>query len=510
MKFTLKKKYLFGNSGLWVLAWAMIFSFSTESMGQQLEAMKPVQDPAAKFIDAKKLQLTGQRDKAIEAFETLYKADRQNDAVAFELAKLYDDKSDVLLTRKYIESALRSSPDNLYYNDFYAHFLFKTEEYEKVFKPLDILLQNYKDDLSYIDLGLDAAIRLKDKAAGNKYLGILLEHYGKSEKALTRTFEYYDQTADPRAESVLLELTDRYASNKSYLKLLASWYASHQQKDRSIETYRKVLEIDPNDTDANLVVLETSQKTEEQGIAYLRSLFPLIKNPSIDLDAKIRELLPFLRQASQQRDSALILALSDAGEQLILVHPTEAKAHAFYADVLWNGGQAQNAVRQYEKTLDLDDTNWEIWEQLMSIYLQNEDNVKLESKAYEAYDLFPNQVLAYYFYGKALINNKKAAEAIEVANEGSLVAAGNATALSKLETVKAESALLQQKPEVAKKSIDLALQYSQNQNPMAVKLLGDYLNQTGAREEAQKAWKQAMDMGYQFSKEQLFMRGIRN
>lgn len=478
--------------------------------GQRMDAAKPEPDPDARFIDAKGLQLTGQNDKAITAFEAIYKVDRLNDAVAFELAKLYDQKSDVLLTRKYIESAIRNAPNNLYYNDFYARFLFKTEEFDKVEGTLDILLKAYPDDLKYIDLGIDVSIRLKDKKMGEKFLSILRQQYGMSEKALTRTFEYYDQTNDPRTEKSLIELTSRYASNKDYFKLLASWYAAHGQKEKSIQTYRQVLDIDPNDTDANLVVLETSKKTEEQGTAYLRSLLPLIKNPSIDIDAKIKELLPFLKEAALNKDSILISALKDAGENMCLVHPKEAKAHALYADILFNANQVQNAVKQYEKTLELDDRNWEIWEQLLSIYLQSEDYQKMSAKAYAAYDLFPNKPMAYFFYGKALNENQKPAEALEVANEGIMVAAGNSTDLSKLETIRAESYLKQQKPDLAKKSIDAAMNWSNKQNPVAFKLLGDYFELTGSKEEAVKAWKTAVDMGYVSSKEQLNLRGIKN
>ena len=478
--------------------------------GQRMDPAKPEADPDARFIDAKGLQLTGQNDKAIAAFEAIYKVDRLNDVVAFELAKLYDQKNDVLLTRKYIESAIRNAPTNLYYNDFYASFLFKTEEFDKVSGPLDILLNAYPDDLKYLDLGLDASIRLRDKKMGEKYISILSQQYGMSEKALTRTFEYYDQINDSRAEKSLLELTSRYASNKDYLKLLASWYASHGQKDKSIQTYRKVLEMDPNDTDANLVVLETSKKTEEQGTAYLRSLLPLIKNPSIDIDAKIKELLPFLKEAALNKDSILISALKDAGENICLVHPKEAKAHALYADILFNANQLQNAVKQYEKTLELDDTNWEIWEQLLSIYLQSEEYQKMNVKAYVAYDLFPNKPMAYFFYSKSLNENQKPTEALEVANEGIMVAGGNSTDLSKLETIRAEAYLKQLKPEMAKKSIDAALNWSNKQNPVAFKLLGDYFELTGAKEEAEKAWKTAIDMGYVSSKEQLNLRGVKN
>lgn len=487
----------------------IIMMITIAVQGQQAGSEKPEVDPYAKFIDAKKLALTGQPEKAITAFEAIYKSDRLNDAVAFELAKLYEAKGDVLLSRKYIESALRNSPQNIYYNDFYTSFLFKTEEFEKVEAPLEILLTKYPDDLRYLDMGIDAAISLKNKKLGEAYLARLSQQYGKSEKALTRIFEYYDQTKDPRAEASLLEITDRFSTNKSYLKMLASWYAKENKRDKSIEAYRKVLQLDPNDTDANLVVLETSNKTEEQGLAYVRSLMPLIKNTSIDLDAKIKELMPFLKEVAQNKDSSLITALKEIGENLTLAHPREAKAHAFYADALLNAGLTSNAVKQYEKTLELNDTNFDIWEQLMNLYIQRADYQKFESVAYKAYDLFPNKPMAYFFYGKALISNNKAQDALEISDEGLMVSSGNGLFISKLETIKAEAFLSQKKTDQAKLSIDKAMESSNKQNPIAFKLLGDYLEQTGDHAEAVKAWQTASNMGYVTLQQELFMRGIK-
>ncbi len=477
--------------------------------GQQI--VPPQQEkasPETKYIEAKKLQMIGQLDRAIEAFETLYKEDRQNDVVAFDLAKAYDAKGDVLLTRKYIESALKNKPENIWYNDFYASFLLKADEYRTAIGPLDFLITSNPLEIKYHDMAIEASIGLKDKVLGQKYIDQLKNIFGTSERVLTRTFEYYDVTNDERALTTANDLILKYPNNKNYLKLKARWLNQHNRKEEAIAVFKEVLRVDPNDTDANLVVLETTNKTDEKGNAYLRSLLPIIKNSNIDIDNKVKELIPFLKEMALNNDTSLVAALLELGEKLTLTHPKEAKAHAFYADVLYNAGQDQNAISQYEKTLSLDDTNFKVWEQLLALCASLDQKEKSLKYSYEAYDLFPNQAPAYLYYAKSLISGNKIDEAIGILTEGGLVAAGNKVIQSKMETTKAEAYLKVSKFDLAKSAVDKALALSENKNALAYEVLGDYYSLTNKPEDAKNAYLKSQTLGNVGIKEKLFMRGI--
>ena len=482
---------------------------SLSLQGQQV--LPPQQEkasPETKYIEAKKLQMIGQLDRAIEAFEALYKEDRQNDVVAFDLARAYDVKGDVLLTRKYIESALKNKPENVWYNDFYATFLLKADEYRTAITPLDLLIAANPLEIKYYDMAIEASIGLKDKALGQKYLDQLKNKFGTSERVLTRMFEYFDVSNDERALNTANDLIAKYPNDKNYLKLKARWLNQHNRKAEAIAVFKEVLVLDPNDTDANLVVLETTNKTDEKGNAYLRSLLPIIKNSNIDIDNKVKELIPFLKEMALNNDTSLVAALLELGKKLTLTHPKEAKAHAFYADVLYNAGQDQNAIAQYEKTLTLDDTNFKVWEQLLALCSTLDLKEKSLKYSYAAYDLFPNQASAYLYYAKSLISDNKMDDAIEILNEGGLVAAGNKVVQSKMETAKAQAYLKGSKFEQAKAAVDKALTLSENKNALAYEVLGDYFYLTNKPEDAKNAYLKSQTLGNVGIKEKLFMRGI--
>ena len=190
------------------------------------------------FIEAKKLQLIGQLDRAIESFESIYKENRQNDAVAFELAKAYDDKGDVLLTRKYIESAIKANPENIWYNDFYAGFLLKTDELAAAKSPIAFLVAKAPNELKYYDMAIGMSLDLNDASLGQQYIILLRENFGNTEPALTRIFEYYDASKDARALGIVNELIAKYPANKNYLKLKGRWLQQNGRKEEGIGVFK--------------------------------------------------------------------------------------------------------------------------------------------------------------------------------------------------------------------------------------------------------------------------------
>ena len=79
-------------------------------------------DPEEKFTNAQREMLIGRPDKAISIYEELYRENRENAAVAFELAKAYYQKKDLLLTEKYAKLATEKAPTNRWMAAFLLPF----------------------------------------------------------------------------------------------------------------------------------------------------------------------------------------------------------------------------------------------------------------------------------------------------------------------------------------------------------------------------------------------------
>ena len=98
---------------------------------------------------------------------------------------------------------------------------------------------------------------------------------------------------------------------------------------------------------------------------------------------------------------------------LVKTHPKEAKAYTIYADFLYQEKKLEGAKENYLKAIELDDSKLPIWNQLMFIESELQDNEALLRDSKKALDLFPNQPLFYFFYGATNLQKKEYKEAVE-------------------------------------------------------------------------------------------------
>jgi tetratricopeptide (TPR) repeat protein len=182
-------------------------------------------------------------------------------------------------------------------------------------------------------------------------------------------------------------------------------------------------------------------------------------------------------------------------DKLVIAHPNDAKAHAIYGDVLMNNDNVTAAIRQYEKTLSLNDRNFMVWEQLMYGLEIVENYDEMARVSTNAIDLFPNQAISYYFNGKALTAKNDFKKAMSSLDEASLISSGNVSIESRVQTVKGEIYLKQKNYTKAMESADQAITLSKQKNSMAYELKGDIYKEQNDLKKAAIAWQSSKDLG---------------
>jgi tetratricopeptide (TPR) repeat protein len=139
----------------------------------------------------------------------------------------------------------------------------------------------------------------------------------------------------------------------------------------------------------------------------------VFKNPSLNIDAKIRMVFPYLN-AFQQNDTTKKAEALELCKIMAETHSEQAKAHAMYADFLYQDGQDSLALQVYETALELDKSVYEVWQQTFFIRNDLKQFEALIKVTEQTIELFPNKPLPYLFNGIAksqLKQYKAAAEA---------------------------------------------------------------------------------------------------
>jgi tetratricopeptide (TPR) repeat protein len=448
-----------------------------------------------RFINAKLLSVSGKKQEAIKLLDTLRKENPGDAAIYFELAKLYRDLKDFQQTETYLNDAVRLAPENIQVRVMEAELEEAQGNYNDaanvlakicLMVPKNPVYYQWKTDLHLKDSDIPGALQtLNDEEL----------QIGFREKTVLRKAEILEKAEKlSEAIKILESLNERFPGEKKYLRTIINYLHANNKVSETTPYLKRILAIDPNDADAKLglILLENKKLSKDD---YLTTLIPLINNPEVPIDVKIKELLPFISEQSFSGDTSLVRPMISLCDQLVQVHPKEAKAHAIYADILKNSGNLEAAVRQYNKTLELSRKNFLVWEQLMFCLYSLNDTEQLLGRSLEVMDFFPNQPIPYWFAAEAYISMQMMEKATSMLEEASLIAAGNPEIESRIFMSKAKMAFLIKDLNGAEVAALESYRISNARNSMAAELLGDIYFEKKQSDLAKQYWKSALESG---------------
>jgi tetratricopeptide (TPR) repeat protein len=130
---------------------------------------------------------------------------------------------------------------------------------------------------------------------------------------------------------------------------------------------------------------------------YFLLLQQCMDSKGIEPEEKIALLIPVLQMNT--KDEALQNKLIGYGKNMVEASPEDGKAITYYAAMLMNARQYDNALIQYEKLLKKNPNQFDNWQQILILYSQQEKYDSVISFSKKAMDYFPNQAIVYYMNG---------------------------------------------------------------------------------------------------------------
>lgn len=374
------------------------------------------------FLDANLQKIMGNEEKAIEAFEGILETYPDYPAAAFELSRLYQQADRMEEALKMAAIAVDGEADNKWYKvqlaDLYTEDgqqLAAIELYEALIEREPLRQELYfRQAFFYVKAG--------DIKGAIKVYEALEKKIGLSEEVVQRKHTLYLGLGDYKAAGrELLRLTNAYPEELDYQLQLAAFYEQIDDQKAAIAVYRHILELDPDQPRARLAVVGASTGKEDE-LHYLNQLKPVFEDPTASIDLKMGKMLPLLEQLLAEPDPSLANALQELTDILERVHADDAKSYAAAGDVRMNSGRLAGAIAKYKKAIELDDTIYAVWEQLLYA-LQVTGNASEQAiYAEEASYVFPNQAMIYYQAGLGYLGLLDIDEALYNLKEAQLIA----------------------------------------------------------------------------------------
>lgn len=400
---------------IWWIGWSILFVFISCRIKQPQPTFHQSAGRSEKlgydnlFIEGCKEKILGNYERAFSLFMECYKINPKEAAPLYEIAYLYYRQNDFSHARIFIEKALDLDPRHFWYNYLYANVLKELRQYEKAVAIYESLYREspQKRELLYEIAEIYTVAKQYAKA---------IETYNKIETIIgpdeelyiARKNLYLMQNNIEAATGEIKKIIANYPDDPRFVLYLAEIFLANNYEDSALFYYRRLEKQYPDDPMVLLSIADfyCRRRNKESCFDYLQKIF---SNAQVDIDSKMNVLLSLYNQ--YPRDTAMIRKAYLLIDVMQEIHPAEAKAYTIKGDFLLRDDRKEEALREYIKAKNLDNSRFAIWNEIILIELDLGLYDSLIKHAAEALEIFPEQGIFYFARGYGLMNRKRWEEA---------------------------------------------------------------------------------------------------
>jgi tetratricopeptide (TPR) repeat protein len=370
------------------------------------------------FMEATQARLQGNLPKALSLYQQCAKADPQNGAAFFELAKLYHQGQNFGQAVSYAKQAVAVEKDNIWYRFLLADLYRQGNQPQDAIGVYKNILEQWPDRYEvYLDLAAAHAYAGKPADAAKAYAEAE-KRFGLGEELIHHAFNTHMALGQwAEAEKLLGRAIAMNQSSAEYAGMLAETYDAQGKHEQALEQYRKALAMDPGNSMLRISLAEHYYTTGHMEEAY-RELGEAFADPEVDIDAKMQVLIGFFEMTEREGEQAedrpdLVRRSYSLIEALEKAHPESGKPHTIHGDFLLRDGRFKEARDEFRKALELEKDRYPIHAQVLQLSLQLGDHESLVKEAARTIELFPTAPEAYLFKGIAHSQLEQHEQAIE-------------------------------------------------------------------------------------------------
>lgn len=374
------------------------------------------------FLEGQKYFMLEDFSKAFVYFQRCVSLNPNATAAYHKMADILMSQNELDQALGFAQKALDLDPDNKFYYLQVADIYSKQSNYKEAAKIYESLLKKMPDlrdyyfelaALYFYQGAYDDAIKTYNKV--EKIIGLNEEITFQKQKVYLKQNKIKEALAEGEA------LIKANPGEPAYLLMQAQILVSNNKINEAIPYLEKLVNEDPKNGQGRLMLAEVYKQSgkQEKAEENIRLAF---EDADLEINKKIQFMLNYLQNLPLE-------SVKNIGEKLarvlIDVHPKEANAYAMYGDILFNSESKKEAREKYLQSLELDNSNFNIWQNVISIDLEENEMENAVQHSEKALEYFPNQAILYYFNGVANLTLKKYDEAAYALEHGKKLSSSN-------------------------------------------------------------------------------------
>ncbi|WP_148230104.1 tetratricopeptide repeat protein [Marivirga tractuosa] len=361
--------------------------------------------------------------KALDSFMKAHQIMPENSAINYKIAKILRESEDIDQALFYISKATDKEETNYFYQALKAEILTDKGDlssaiatYEDLYELSEDAPDDYLLELAALYLyngNPNMALKTYDRI--EKRLGVLEEVSTQKQKIYLKQNKLKEAIAEGK------KLVEAYPKIGAYAVSVSQILVSNDKNTEAIEYLKEYLSEHPNQAVAEMELAKLYRQADEVTLAleYFERAF---SSEEIQLEDKLNGFVALIQKLSKVED---LTKLKRLGKNILQIHSSDANAYAANGDLYFALKQKDSAKYFYKKAVEINGNNLQLWQNLLSLEMENNHYQNVVEYADEALTYFPNQPVLYLYAGSANFSLKNFKNAIMFWEQGKSMVYGN-------------------------------------------------------------------------------------
>lgn len=357
--------------------------------------------------------MLGKNVESINLYNEFVKKHPQNATANYNLSRLFFQNKNTIESEKFAKTATTLEPNNNYFQEFYTQVLVYNNHIKDAEKQYDLLIKKNPQNPEYIYRKAQLFLKTKNYEKTVETLSEYENRTGFNEDIIIQKKNLYLILNKPdSAIKEIKKMQHEYPAIVEYPILIADIYEAENNSLEVDKIYQSIEQNFSDDATAQVALAQyyLSKKNQQE---YNRLMLKIMQNKNLSTETKIALIIPSLKKINSDsisKDDTIIELVKSISTNA----PDNKEAILIYANVLSVSKQNSKAIEQYNRYLQIDKTNLEIWTQIASLYFEEKmfDSTLSICKNAETY--FPNNSIVLFYSGIALIQKNEIEKAIPI------------------------------------------------------------------------------------------------
>ena len=336
--------------------------------------------------------------------------------VYYYLAAYYIDMDDDSTAQAYFEKAVELAPANDTYVEKVGQMYINQRKYAEAIDIYERLFESNRKRYDVLQLLLQLyAVQNNQEQMLHTLERMEVLDGGNEQISFSKMQIYEQQGKKDKAFAELKQLVDKHPNDLNYQVMFGNWLLQNNQAEEAVKIYRRVLKDEPDNTMAQMSMLDyyRAKDMSEEADVLLMQLLKGKKTPDSEKQTLMRQYV--VSSVKANTDSAKVLSVFD---EVLQASPTTELLlmKASYMDMVDMPKDSINRVLQQALLIEPDHEGVRLqliqnmWDQ------QNYSRVIAMSLAGQAFN--PDEMLFYYFEGFAHFMQDDHDHALEAFQKG--------------------------------------------------------------------------------------------